>query len=102
MALACVTTLAAHSHSLCSCVVRLAVLGKTEEQDMAPGANALNFHVEAIDVSALSKHVLANVGLISLDLYAFDPPQNIVHVGMVTQVSEEDGRLIRHVFNPIE
>ena len=78
------------------------MLGQTEPQEMVAGPNALNFHVEAIDVSALSKQVLANVGLISLDLMAFDPPQNIVHVGMVTQVSEDNGELVRNIFNPLD
>ena len=79
-----------------------AVLGKTEEQTMQAGPNAMQFHIDTIDVSALARHVLTNVGLISLKLFAYDPPQEIVQVGMVTQVTDENGELMRHVFNPIE
>ena len=38
----------------------------------------------------------------SITIYGYDPPQNIVHIGMVTQVTEENGNLMRHVFNPLE
>ena len=68
---------------------------------MAKGEQELNFHIDSIDVSALSKHVLTNVGLISCKLMAYDPPQEIVQVGMVTQVTEEDNEIIRHVYNPL-
>ena len=69
---------------------------------MEPGPQAMQFHIDAIDVSALKRHVLANVGLLSLRLFAYEPSQEIVHVGMVTQVTEENGELMRHIFNPME
>ena len=78
------------------------MLGNTPAQEMQPGPQAMDFHIDQIDVSALAKHVLTNVGLISLKLFAFEPAQEIVHVGMVTQVTEQDGELWRHIYNPLE
>ena len=80
-----------------------AVLGKSDVQEMMePGVQELNFHVDEVDVEGLARHVLANVGLIKLELCAYDPPQVICSVGMVTQVTEENGELTRHVYNPLE
>lgn len=77
-------------------------LGETQPTNMAAGPQSMNFQVDAIDVSSIANHVLANVGLISAKLLAYDPPQELVQVGMVTQVTEDNGVLLRHIFNPME
>ena len=59
--------------------------------------------VDAIDVSHLKRHVLANVGLLMATLYADGGQREIVQVSMVTQVTPEaDGTLIRSVFSPLD
>ena len=80
-----------------------------EEQNLQPvspyGWSKLMTEVmlrDSAGCTAPGVHVLTNVGLISLKLFAYDPLQEIVQVGMVTQVTDENGELMRHVFNPIE
>ena len=82
----------------------LAELAETEPQPMAAGEQEVSFHIDEMGVEGISKHVLVNLGLLKCDLYAYSPPQEIVSIGMVTQVSEEGDPpiLTRHIFNPIE
>ena len=59
--------------------------------------------VDAIDVSHLKRHVLANVGLLMATLYAEGGQREVVQVSMVTQLTPEpDGTLIRSVFSPLD
>ena len=78
------------------------MLGATPVQEMFQGPQAMQFHIDEVDVSALANHVLANVGLITLKLFAFEPSQEIVQIGMVTQVTQQGDVLMRDVFNPLE
>ena len=71
--------------------------------DYLPGPQQMDFAVDAVDVSHLKRHVLANVGLLVATLYAEGGQREIVQVSMVTQVTPEpDGTLIRSVFSPLE
>ena len=78
-------------------------LGQTEVQVMQAGPNAMTFSIDAVDVSALKKHVLTNVGLLALDLWdTARPEEPLVRVGMVTNVLEDpSGQLIRDIFDPL-
>ena len=78
-------------------------LGQTEVQVMQAGPNAMTFSIDAVDVSALKKHVLTNVGLLALDLWDTARPEDpLVRVGMVTNVLEDpSGQLIRDIFDPL-
>jgi hypothetical protein len=85
---------------------KIVLLGHTEESHMQEGPNEMTFAIDAIDVSALSKHVLTNVGLLSLRLMQAaenpnDPPTELVQVGMVTFVTEADGQMIRNITTPL-
>lgn len=54
-----------------------------------------------MSVSHLTRHVLANVGLLMAVLYAGD--EEIVQVSMVTQVSpDQSGDLMRSIYSPID
>ena len=80
-------------------------LGGTEPTHMNAGANSLVFAIDEVDVQGLSRHVLANVGLLSLDLRDADAPPDcdpLVHIGMVTHVAVVGDDLVRNIFNPLE
>ena len=77
-------------------------LGQTESRTMAEGEDSLSYRIETIDISALTRHVVANVGLLSLDLVESDTRLTLVHVGIVTNVHEDNnGVLIRNMFDPV-
>lgn len=84
-------------------------LGETPIQDFEAGPpHAIEFSIDAIDVSQLSQHVLANVGLLVATLVAGEgeDEQEISQVSMLTQVTQmseaEGGGLMRSVFNPCD
>jgi hypothetical protein len=78
-------------------------LGSTAEEHMVKGPNSMTFHVDSIDVRTVQRKVLANVGLLSVDVHAADrPDEPLARVRMVTQVSEDGtGKLVRSVFDPL-
>ena len=53
-------------------------------------------------VDHLKRHVVANVGLLMATLFSGE--DEVVQVSMVTQVTpgDDDGSLIRAIYNPLE
>ena len=79
---------------------KIVELGSTPVQDYAVGEHSMNFSVGEVSVAHLSRHVLANVGLLLVVLYSGE--MEMLQVSMVTQVTPQDDVLIRSVFNPLE
>ena len=84
-------------------------LGETPVQDFLTGPpHAIEFSIDAIDVSHLKHHVLANVGLLVATLVSGEGEDEVEHtqVSMLTQVTQlpdaEGGGLMRSIFNPME
>ncbi len=87
---------------------QIVLLGETPVQNYMTGvAQSIAFDIDAIDVSNLQQHVLANVGLLQATLHsgAGDDEAEITQVSMLTQVTPlseaEGGGLMRSVFNPL-
>ena len=61
----------------------------------------MSFFADTMDVSAASRHVLTNVGLLQAIL--LEGEVEVFQLSMVTQVIQEaDGSLMRQIFNPLE
>ena len=83
----------------------LPVLGETPPQHYAVGGPyVMAFTADEIDISALKRHVLTNVGLLQAILYS--GVEEVVQISCVTQVTqqteEEGGGLVRSVFSPLD
>jgi len=79
---------------------KIVELGSTPTQDYPVGEHSMNFSVPEVSVAHLSRHVLANVGLLLVVLYSGET--EVLQVSMVTQVTPQDDVLIRSIFNPLE
>ena len=79
---------------------KIVELGATPTQDYAVGEHSMSFSVPEVSVAHLSRHVLANVGLLLVVLYSGET--EVLQVSMVTQVTPQDDVLIRSIFNPLE
>jgi hypothetical protein len=83
---------------------KIVLLGETPPTFYGDGLHTMSFDVDAIDVSNLSRVVLANVGLLLAVLHGERDGQlqEIVQVSMVTQVTANGSELVRSIFNPLE
>lgn len=78
--------------------------GSEAAADLGAGEHEWSYRVERMDVAAAGikpKHLLRNVGLLSLSLTA--QGADVLDVRLVTQVAKGgDGSLVRTVFNPLD
>mmetsp|Transcript_44835 Transcript_44835/g.74419 ORF Transcript_44835/g.74419 Transcript_44835/m.74419 type:complete len:138 (+) Transcript_44835:18-431(+) len=80
---------------------KIVELGSTPEQDYAAGGASMHFAVDAVNVAHLKRHVLANVGLLQVNLFSCN--EEILQISMVTQVMpDSNGKLIRSIYSPLE
>lgn len=79
---------------------KIVLLGETATTDYAVGSHSMALSVEALAVSGIKRHVLANVGLLLAVLYSGD--EEVLQVSMVTQVTADGETLMRSIYNPLD
>eukprot|EP00164_Ancoracysta_twista_P009324 GFYU01013759.1.p2 GENE.GFYU01013759.1~~GFYU01013759.1.p2 ORF type:complete len:135 (+),score=40.04 GFYU01013759.1:52-456(+) len=74
--------------------------GHADNVQYTAGPASFTFEIPSIDVSSVKESLLRNVGLFMATLVEGD--RELVQISMVTQVHQQDGRLFRTIFNPLE